>query len=304
MGILRVTQGIIAQRMLNNLQNQSQRILDLQTQLATGLRVNSPSDSPIDARRAINTRSTITKNEQYLRNISIVSPRLEETVTAIQTMSDNLLRARELTIQGANGTNDQVALDAIAEEINQILEAAVNTANHQTGSLYIFGGTRTNTLPYDVTRDANGNITAVTYQGNAEKILVNVGDGLTVPTNEAGSTVFQSSQDIFQVLIDIRDNLFAGDRGNLQNARLTELESARQQLSQAQSRVGAIQNRLARTETEIEDFQVQLQELLSDSIDADFADVMINLNMQSNAFQAALSAGARIIQPSLLDFIR
>jgi flagellar hook-associated protein 3 FlgL len=303
MGILRVTQGIIAQRMLNNLQNQSQRILDLQTQLATGLRVNSPSDSPIDARRAINTRSTITKNEQYLRNISIVSPRLEETVTAIQTMSDNLLRARELTIQGANGTNDQVALDAIAEEINQILEAAVNTANHQTGSLYIFGGTRTNTLPYDVTRDANGNITAVTYQGNAEKILVNVGDGLTVPTNEVGSTVFQSSQDIFQVLIDIRDNLFAGDQGSLQNARLTELESARQQLSQAQSRVGAVQNRLARTETEISDFQVQLQELLSDSIDADFADVMINLNMQSNAFQAALSAGARIIQPSLLDFL-
>ncbi len=303
MGILRVTQGIIAQRALTNIQNQSRRILDLQTQLSTGLRVNSPSDNPIDARRAINTRTTIAKNEQYLRNISVVSPRLEETVTAIQTMTDNLLRARELTLQGANGTNDQVALDAIAEEINQILEAAVNTANHQTGNLYIFGGTRTTTQPFDVTRDVNGDITAVTYQGNTEPILVSVSDGLTVPTNEVGSTVFQGSQDIFQTLIDIRDNLLAGDQGSLQNARLTELETARQQLSQAQSRVGAVQNRLDRTETEIEDFQVQLEELLSDSIDADFAEVIINLNSQSNAFQAALSAGARVIQPSLLDFL-
>jgi flagellar hook-associated protein 3 FlgL len=303
MGILRVTQGIISQRALNNIQDQSRRILDLQTQLATGLRVNSPSDSPIDARRAINTRSAITKNEQYLRNISNVSPRLEGTATAIQTSVDNLLRVRELTIQGANGTNDQVALDAIAEEINQILEAVVNTANHQTGSLFIFGGTRTSTAPYGVTRDVNGDITAVTYQGNTERILVSVGDGLTVATNEPGSTVFQSSQDIFQTLIGIRDDLLAGDQSSLQNARLTELDVAREQFSQAQSRVGAVQNRLDRTELEIEDFQVQLQELLSDSIDADFAEVLINLNAQSNAFQAALSAAARAIQPSLLDFI-
>jgi flagellar hook-associated protein 3 FlgL len=115
--------------------------------------------------------------------------------------------------------------------------------------------------------------------------------------------VFQSSQDIFQTLIGIRDDLLAGDQSSLQNARLTELDVAREQFSQAQSRVGAVQNRLDRTELEIEDFQVQLQELLSDSIDADFAEVLINLNAQSNAFQAALSAAARAIQPSLLDFI-
>ena len=304
MGVLRVTQGILAQRALANIQNQSRRILDLQTQLSTGLRVNAPSDNPIDARRAINTRASIAKNEQYLENISTVSPRLAETVTAIETMSENLLRARELTLQGANGTNDQTALDALAEEINQILEAAMNTANHQTGSLYIFGGTRTTTPPFDVTRDVNGDITAITYQGNTEDIEIAVGDGITVTTNEPGSTVFQGSQDIFQTLIDIRDNLLAGDQASLQSTRLTELETGRQQLSQAMSRVGAVQNRLERTELELEDFQIQLEELLSDSIDADFADVVINLNAQSNAFQAALSAAAQVIQPSLLDFLR
>ena len=304
MGVLRITSGILVQRVLNNIQNQSRRILDLQTQLSTGQRVNSPSDDPIDARRAINTRATIAKNDQYLSNITSAGPRLEETVTSIQTMADNLLRTRELTLQGANGTNDQTALDALAEEINQILEAAVNTANHQTGNLYIFGGTRTSTQPFATTRNLNGEITAVTYEGNTGHIEIAVSDGQVVTANEPGSQVFQGAQDIFQTLIDIRDNLRAGDQAGLQNARLTELETERQQLSQAQARVGAVQNRLDRTTQEIEDFQLQLQEVLSDSIDADFADVIINLNAQSNAFQAALNAGARVIQPSLLDFLR
>ena len=295
---------MLVQRALANINKQSLTILDLQTQLATGLRVNAPSDDPIDARRAISTRAAIAKNEQYLENISTVNSRLAETVTAIDTMTENLLRTRELTLQGANGTNDQTSLDALAEEINQILEATVNTANHQTGNLYIFGGTRTNSAPFEVTRDANGDITAVTYTGNDEDIRVSVGDGVSVTINEPGSAVFHGSADIFQTLVDIRDNLLAGDQSSLQNARLIELDAERQQLSQATSRVGAVQNRLERAELELEDFQVQLEELLSDSIDADFADVVISLNAQSNAFQAALSAAAQVIQPSLLDFLQ
>ncbi len=304
MGVGRVTSQIMVQRTLANLRYQSNRIVDLQTQLSSGLRVNAPSDDPLDARRAINARAAIAKNEQYIQNIASAGPRLEETVTSLQTLTDNLLRARELTLRGANGTNDQNALDILAEEINQILEGAVNTANHQTGNTYIFGGTRTTQAPYDVTRNANGDITAVTYVGNDEDINVTIGDGVDVVTNEPGANVFQSNQDLFQTLIDIRDNLLAGDRSSLQNARLAELETIRQQLGQGMARVGAVQNRFTATEAELEDFKIQLQQLLSDSIDADFADVVLNLNAQSNAFQAALNAASRVIQPSLLDFIR
>lgn len=304
MGIGRVTSQILVQRALSNLRSQSNRILDLQTQLASGLRVNAPSDDPIDARRAINARATIAKNEQYAQNIESAGPRLEETVTSLQTLNEAILRARELTLRGANGTNGQSALDILAEEVNQILEGAVNTANHQTGNTFIFGGTRTSQPPYEVTRDANGDITAVTYVGNTESINVTIGDGIDVVTNEAGSTVFQGGEDLFQTLIDIRDNLLAGDQTSLATSRLTELEGLRNQLSQGVARVGAVQNRFEAAKAEIEDFQLQLQQLLSDSVDADFADVIINLNAQSNAFQAALNAASRVIQPSLLDFIR
>lgn len=304
MGVGRVTSQILVQRALANLRAQTNRMVDLQTQLGSGLRVNTPSDDPIDARRAINARATIAKNEQYIQNIASAGPRLEETVTTLQTLTENILRARELTLRGANGTNDQNALDILAEEINQILEGVVNSANHQTGSAYIFGGTRTTQTPYEVTRDVNGDITAVTYVGNDEDINVTIGDGVDVTINEPGSVVFQGSNDIFQTLIDIRDNLLAGDQNSLQTTRLTELEGIRQQLGQGIARVGAVQNRFTASEAELEDFQIQLQQTLSDSIDADFADVVLNLNAQSNAFQAALNAASRVIQPSLLDFIR
>lgn len=303
MGALRVTQGIVLNRLLTNIQDQSKRILDLQTQLATGLRVTTVSDDPVDARRAMNTRTTIAKNQQYLDNMSSATPRLEESVSSIQTMLNAVLRARELTIQGANGTEGQAALDAIAEEINQLLEGAVNTANHQSGNLYIFGGTRTRSVPFDVTRNVDGDITAVTYQGNTETMSVAVADGVSVKVNEPGSTVFQGSQDMFQTLIDIRDALLAGDQATLQNQGLDELETIRQQLNQGMARLGAVQNRVTSLTNETEDFQIQLEQLLSDSRDADFADVILRLNAQSNAFQAALNAAARVIQPSLLDYV-
>jgi len=303
MGALRVTQGIVMSRLLTNIQDQSKRLLELQTQLSTGLRVGTVSDNPVDARRAMNTRSAIAKNQQYLDNMSTVGSQLEESVSSIQTMLTSVLRARELTISGANGTEGQAALDSIAEEINQILEGAVNTANHQSGNLYVFAGSRTRTAPYEVTRNGNGDITAVTYQGNSESISASVADGVTIDVNEPGSEVFQGSQDMFQTLIDIRDALLAGDQSTLQNQSLDELLTIRDQLNQGMARLGAVQNRLTNLSSETEDFQTQLAKLLSDSRDADYADVVIKLNSQSNAFQAALSAAARVVQPSLLDYV-
>ena len=301
---MRVTQGMLVDRALANIRDQQQTIMRLQTELATGLRVSAPSDDPIDARRAINTRSYMAANDQYIDNISMSTSFLTETETSIQTTSNVLQRVRELTLQGANGTYAQEQLDNIAQEVDQLLEGLLNTGNHQTAGRYIFSGTRTLTKPFEETRNVDGMITAVTYEGNSERIEVAIGTDTTVPVNEPGDAVFTSTQDFFQLFIDIRDNLLAGDQTSLQTTRLEELETARQQLGQALARVGAIQNRGNRSTVELEDFNLQLQALMSDSIDADYAETVVNLNAQSNAFQGALSAAARVIQPSLLNFIQ
>jgi len=213
MTALRVTTQLLVDRSVRNINNQTNRLLTLQEQLATGLRVNRPSDDPIDARRAVSIRSLIGKNEQYLANISMVNSPVAETNTSIETILSSFNRAWELTLRGANGTNAQSQLDALALEIDQILEGIFSTANHETNGRYLFGGTRTTAPPYEAVRNAEGEITAVNFVGNTEAVRVAISDVLDLQYNETGPDVFSETQDIFQTLIDVRDNLRAGDTG-------------------------------------------------------------------------------------------
>ena len=304
MGAMRVTQGLMVTRALNDLNLQTRRLLQLQEQLSTGLKVNRPSDDPLAARRAVNVRSLIAKDQQYQSNISGASPQLAESSTALETMVSAVQRARELTLQGATGTSSPLQMKQISIEVNQLLESVLTEANHQTNGRYVFAGTRTLTPAFVPTRDAQGQITAVTYQGNSQSIPVAVADGASVNINETGDHAFQSQQDIFQTLIDTRDNLLAGDKTSLQNQRLTELSKCQDELLVSMAALGAVQNRLDTLTANTDDYIQQLKSVLSDNIDADYAETVVNLNAQSNAYTAALNATARVIQPSLLDFLQ
>lgn len=300
----RITQLMLQQRTLNDINTVLRRLDILQERLATGQRVNSPSDDPVAARRAIDTKVEIQKNEQYLQNISLVSPQLLETETSILTVVDILQRATEVTLQAANGTNQQTQLDGIAEEADALLESALAQANHDTNGRYIFAGTRTLTEPFVATRDANGRIVSIAYEGNDEQYDIPIANGVNIAVNETGQDVFLGTTDVLQTLIDLRDRMLAGDQAALQTSSLEELSGARSQLMQSVARIGAVTNRIEDVRADTDDFVLRLQATLSDLIDADFADTVVNLNAEENALNAALNAAGRILQPSLLDFVR
>ena len=167
-------------------------------------------------------------------------------------------------------------------------------------------GTRTLNPPFVATRNANGEITAVAYQGNAEKFKIEVSAGVQVEVNEIGSEVFQqttgNSVDIFQTLINIRDALRVGNNAGVA-AGLQDITDAQDQLMVSVARQGTTQTRINQLDANLRDISEQQLKVISDNVDADFADVIVNLNAQSNAFQASLNAASRIIQPSLLDFL-
>ncbi len=307
MGGVRVTQRLLVNRVLSNLNQQSRRISNLQEQLSTGLRVNRPSDDPLAVRRAVNAQSEIGKNEQFLSNITSIGPQLRETETAVQSSVQIVQRMNELTLQASNGTNTQAQRDQLATEVNELLEDLLTQGNRTSNGRYVFGGSRTLSEPMLASRNPAGEISSVFYAGDVEQIDVEISEGLTVASNQPGLQTFFSinaqTVDIYQTLIDIRDAMRTSDFAAMSNG-LGELETAQEQLSVVLSRVGAVQNRLERAETTLTSVNLQLEETVSDNIDADFAEVALNLNAQTNAFQAALNAGARVIQSSLLDFVR
>lgn len=299
---IRVTQGLIVDRTLNNLNAQFRRVLALQDQLSSGQRVNRPSDDPLDARRAINLRTLITQNEQFLGNITDASPQLVETAATLRRTVDALQRARELAISGANETLNQEQRNQIALEVDQLLENIADASNHQTNGKFIYGGTRTLSAPFEFTR-VGDEITAVTYAGNDERSQVEIANGVRVSVNITGSQAFQGGTDVFQTLIDLRQDLRAGDTAAI-GGSLDGIDASVDQILQSEARVGSVQNRLDSVTANTEDFIIQLQKSLSDKIDADFADTIVNLNAEQNALNAALNAAARVLQPSLLDFLR
>lgn len=306
MPFIRITQGIVMSRILADLSRQTRRLLDLERQLATGQRVNTPSDDPLAARRAIAAQSEITANEQFLASITATQPMLVDTESALRTTLDYIQRANELTLQGLNSTNTQEQRDQIANEVNQLIEGVLQQANSFSSGRYLFGGTRTLAEPFDATRDADGEITALTYVGNDEDIQIEISDGIRLAINITGEDAFTSTSastvDVLQTLVQIRDNLRAGDTAGLET-RLAELEQAQSQILVAVSRIGAVQRRIEDVSANLDEINVQLRQVISDNIDADFAEVLVNLNAQTNAYQAALNASGRIIQPSLLDFL-
>lgn len=307
MSVGRVTQQMLVQRVLANLTRQTRRIADLQEQLATGQRVNKLADDPLAARRAVRARAESAAVSQYLDSINNARPWLADTETTVRTAVDVINRAHELGLQGANQTNAQEQRDALAEEVNQLLEQLLALGNRQTNGRYLFGGTRTDVAPYDATRNGVGEITAVTYLGNEERITVPISEGVSVPTNEPGAGVFSpgtnGSADLFTTLISLRDDLRAGNFTGIQSG-LSALDDGRTQLLNTLARLGAVQNRLDLTDQNLQDIRLTLQQVISDNLDADFAETVLQLNAQTNAYQAALNASARVIQPSLLDFIR
>ncbi len=307
MGIIRVTSRMLVDRALTDLAYQTRRILALQEQLSTGQRVNRPSDDPLNARRAISAQSMIAQNEQYIKNITTIRPYLNETETSITTTLEIVQRARELAIQGRNTTNAQLQRDQIATEVNQLIEALLKESNHQTNGRYIFGGTVTTTAPFQETRNANGEITAVTYNGNDELINIEIMEGTQVVANLTGREVFlqtsTQSTNIFQTLISLRDDLRSGNFAGIEQ-RIQEANYAISQLSLGLAKTGAISKRLDTTEENLRNAIIEFRRVISDSIDADLAEVIVNLNTQTNAYQAALNSASRVLQPSLLDYLR
>jgi len=299
MGV-RITPQILIDSVLADIRGAHGRLAETQRMLATGRRINVPSDDPVGTTRAMNLRTNITNTDQFLENIREATTFASESENTLRAIIDHFHRARELTVQGATGTLNQQQRDAIALEINQILEAVLDLANTQSNGRYLFSGTRTRVAPYTPNVVA-GEIMWAAYVGNSERFSTLVSPGVTVEMNEPGNAVFLNQP--FGILARVRDDLRAGDTDSLSNVRIGEIDDIMTALLDATALFGAKINRLDLIGQRLEDQSLSFRTRLSETEEADFMETAMRLEAQEVALQAALSAGARVLQPSLLDFI-
>ena len=146
---MRITQGVLINNMLRNYNKNMAKMDKLNTQLATGTRINTPSDDPAGLVTSLRLRTKLHQNEQYKKNVSDALSWMEIADSALNNYNSVLQRVRELTVEAANGTNEPSSLKAIADELKQLKDEIGDIANTTLDDRYIFGGTRTMDKVYD-----------------------------------------------------------------------------------------------------------------------------------------------------------
>ena len=297
MTIQRVTQTMLSQRSLDGLQLSLGRLARTQEQLSTGRVLNRPSDSPTDTTAAMRMRSSLADAKQYARNAEDGRGWLGQIDTTLQSMVHETRKARELVLQGANtGSTNTAAREALAVEVEQLRESLIAQANTKYLERPVFGG---------VTAKSNAYTAAGTYDGTSNgEVTRTVADGVTVRVDfDAAEAFGPHDANLFKDLQDAADALRTGDQTAI-SASIDKLAGGLDRLTGALAEVGGRTNRLESALQRAQDAELSLTSSLSEIENVDLPKAMVDLQLQEVAYQAALAATARVMQPSLLDFLR
>ena len=298
MAISRVTQSMLTDHSLTRLQGGLTKLSEIQEHLSTGRVLNRPSDNPADAGAAMRLRSAVGAQQQYARNAEDGQGWLGTLDTTLATAGDVVRRARELAQQGANATAGPQAREALATEVDQIRAGLLSTANATYLDRPVLGGTTAGRVAF---AEAGG---VVTFSGDSNPVNRTVADGAVVDVALAGPAAFGADGDnVFDHLSALSTALRSGDVAGIRTG-LDALEADGNRIVVARAAVGARTVRVEQAALRAGDTELSLTSSLAEIESADLPRTMVELQMQEVAYQAALAATARVLQPSLVDFLR
>jgi flagellar hook-associated protein 3 FlgL len=293
---MRITQFMIYERISNAFQKNMADIASLQNRLATGKKVNKPSDDVIGAIRAIDYKLNISYNNQYKRNITEATSQLSFTETVINSVSDALIRLKELAIQGADSSMNLQNRAAIAKEVEELRDHLLNLANSKFKGRYIFSGFKTDTLSFDSN--------SFSYLGDSGVMNVLIDRDTFIPVNITGDEAFIFNGETFMKIVDdLKNALLSNDIGAIRDS-LEKINGSSAVLEKVVADIGARMNRLEDQTNRLEDSLLSLKEALSVTEDADIAETVTEYSKVELALQALRQTAARGLYQSLFDFLR
>jgi flagellar hook-associated protein 3 FlgL len=296
---MRVTDGMLITNFLNDYNNNLERLQKNQNMLSTGKRISRPSDDPVAVATSLRIRTDMTRNDAYTKNADDAKSWLDITDTALNQLGSLLQRTRELAVEGSNGTLTQEDMQKIANEIEQLKAQMIQVGNTQYNGRYIFAGFKTTTQPFSETNNS--------YSGDNGVIEFEVGaGGNKIAVNVTGDKVFDVSggtSQLLTVMDKLKNALDSGDHQAVSNL-IVDVDKQMENVLAVRAEVGAKSNRIDLIKNRLQDDNYNFTALLSKNEDADLAQVITNLKMDENVYRASLAAGARIMQSSLIDFLR
>lgn len=333
---MRVTNQMMSRNVVNNIQNNMSKLDKTNDKLSKGTKINTPGDDPTGAVKSMAYKTTLNEINKFSNNAQNAKNFLNYTDVALGQVGDVIQRVRELTVQATTETFEQTARDSTAAEVNELIDQVVSISSSKIGDKYIFSGFNTLEQPFVVKRgkdlmkeegiepslvDVNGqkrenvnfeNIVRVDYKGDDGKLLAEVDKGIVVEYNVPGNRVFTNkNNNLIDTMIRLRNEILKGntveDKANSTttvNGELGNLDKALDLVLKSRSEVGAKMKRMDEVDQRLRDNKLSITDLLSKTIDTDITETINDLKVQESVQRMSLSVGAKIIQPTLVDFLR
>jgi flagellar hook-associated protein 3 FlgL len=288
----RVTQAMVRSTALSGLQDNLTRTQQLQSQLSSGKLVSRPSDNPAAAVSSMQLRGQRQQDDQFLRNIDDSSGRLNSADTALQTVSKLTQRAKELMVTAQDPALPDESRNAIATELSAIKQGVVDAYNTRWMDRPVFGGT----VQGRTAIEADG-----TYIGNEQPVTQRISRDVTMRVDVSGSAAGADELPgiLDQAIADIQDNDYPAMQANQNN-----LDGVYKKVLNTMGDVGARTAALESTRASLEAEKLDFTTRISGNEDVDLPKAIMDLQSSQVAYEAALGSAAKILQVSLLDYLR
>jgi flagellar hook-associated protein 3 FlgL len=292
--LTRVTNQMTALQSQQHLQAGSVRLAQAQERATSLDKLSRPSDDPTATAEALRVKSLQSALAQHTRNVADGDGWLSTTDSALIAADSLMAKVRELTIQGANGSLSPNAKEAVAVELEGLKADLLGVANTSINGRSVFAGTSDAGVAfrpdYSWTGTAGSSVTR------------RIGPETTVAVDSDGSAAFGTgASSVFALIDDIATSLRTG--GDVAS-HLTTVDARVSGLRSVQSDMGARHAQLLRAEDTLMDTKVTLEAQRAGLEDLDLGQAVLDLQLQNNSYQAALQVTAKVLQVSLMDFLR
>ena len=302
---MRIRNNIMTNNYLRNLNNNLKQLGKYQNQLSTGKEVSRPSDNPVLVSKIMDLKNNISQNQQYNKNIDDTIGWVRTQDGALNNISLTLNRVRDLIVYGSNGSLSKIDRQAISDELKMKTRELVDTLNTNFDGRYVFSGQKTLTKPFSI--DSNDKLSYINGNGSNKNIIREISKGVSVDLITSGSLIIETSEisnenkDLGTLLKNITDDL--DNNISLSDNYLEDMDKHIDNILKVRSKIGALDNRLEAAEARNTSENLNLNSLLSKSEDIDIAEKYIGYSNAVATYQASLSVGAKILQPSLIDYL-
>jgi len=311
---MRATQTTTYRSLQLFLNRTNEKLQSLQLQAATGKRLNRPSDDATAISPVLSARTQIQTSDRYIETIQSGLDRIGNMDGNLDGMENTLVRLKEISVAAVNGALSQDDMLTYADEVRQLRQSLLDSANAQVDGKYLFAGFAEKTRPFEF----NPNYPAtepnpVNYFGDngsldfeiAPNELINVnmtGNGLMLGDFNNDGVTDAGAVDIFALVTNLEEELRANNPAGV-GALIDPLETAANQVRGQRSLKGNVGRRLEKAPGHMEQIKIDMEEFRSRYEDADILETITSLQKQQQSFEAALNVTGKVSELSILDYI-